>query len=528
LSPVIESLLSAKNVILIAILALGAWALSPPPAGKKTATLGTSAPANAPPAKYVIRFHPGPLYLPGVVPENATRPIEGIKKVGEAFSKIYPDTRVDFVGVPSGSREWLVTQLSSGQAPDVIMVNVEDVWQDIQKNWYVPIDRYLDAPNPFVEKGKPGSVKWWDMFKYPIPTRGTAAPDGQMYCIVLDMIETGIYYNKSIFNKLGLSEPRDWNEFIDIQRKLKDAGYIPMLVDRTYLADWGADLTFEQMYGSMRDLIDLDYDPKRGEYLHGYLDWDEIIFLHRKGFFSPRDPRWREVWRILKEWRPFMCRDLNNEGTDFFRLFATEKGAMYWSHAMIVPRLVKDPDRKFDWGIFYLPPVTKQVSRFADGHDQCVIGGSGMQYSVTNSSYRDTGDPATSERLKRVIAFLQFLTLPENCDTVVNEQIALLPNIVGVDPHPELLPFDGFLQRRYAMTKWFYTFDLRFGEVLLRMLEMHLNDGLTEEQFLDLMDRELTRAGETIVKRKSPDMERFERIWKEREPRRATFNELPR
>jgi len=31
------------------------------------------------------------------------------------------------------SREWLVTQLSSGAAPDVIQINVEDVWQDIQK-----------------------------------------------------------------------------------------------------------------------------------------------------------------------------------------------------------------------------------------------------------------------------------------------------------------------------------------------------------------------------------------------------------
>lgn len=517
-----------KRLILVLIIALGAWALAPPRDAGKVARLGTSSEA-APNVKYRIRFHPGPLYLPGVVPENETKPTDGIARVGKAFEKLFPDTHIEFVGVPSGSREWLVTQLSAGQAPDVIMVNVEDVWQDIQKTppWYVPLDQWLDAPNPFVAKGNPGSEKWWDMFKYPVPTRGTMAPDGKMYCVVLDMIETGIYYNKSIFAKLGLSEPRDWSEFIAIQQKLKDAGYIPMLVDRQPLADWGVDLMFEQMYGAMRDVIDLDYDPKRGEYLHGYLDWDEIIFLHRKGFFSPKDARWREVWRVLKEWRPYMCRDLNGEGTDFFKLFATEKGAMLWSHAMTVPRLVKDPDRKFDWGIFYLPPLTSANSRFADGHDQCVIGGSGMQYSVTNSSYSDTRNPQTSERLKRVIAFLQFLCLPENCDAVVNEQIALLPNIVGVEPHAELMPFDRFLQRQYAMTKWFFTFDLRFGEVLLRMLEMRLNDGLTEEEFLDLLEKDLNRASENIVKRKGLELERLEKVWREREASRAKIRELP-
>ena len=54
--------------------------------------------------------------------------------------------------------------------------------------------------------------------------------------------------------------------------------------DMARLADWGVDLLFEQMYGELRDLLDLDYDPRRGEYLHGYLDWDEIIFLHQQGF----------------------------------------------------------------------------------------------------------------------------------------------------------------------------------------------------------------------------------------------------
>ncbi len=116
-------------------------------------------------------------------------------------------------------------------------MNVEEVWQDTQKGWYVALDKYLESPNPFVKAGEPGSVQWWDLFKYPIPTRGTMAPDGHMYCITLDMIETGIFYNKDVFTKLGLREPKDWVELLAIQKTLKEHGYTPMLVDKNCLAD---------------------------------------------------------------------------------------------------------------------------------------------------------------------------------------------------------------------------------------------------------------------------------------------------
>jgi ABC-type glycerol-3-phosphate transport system substrate-binding protein len=513
---------------------LGAWALLPPRenAAKPAVRLGSdpnAAKAVPPTVKYVIRFNPGPLYLPGVVRENSTKPTEGMARVGKAFEQLYPDTRIEFVGVAADVREWLVTQLVSGQAPDVIQINVEDVWQDVHKNWYVPIDKYLDAPNPFIPKGQPGSEKWWDVFKYPTPTRGTMAPDGKMYCVVLDMIETGIYYNKTLFDRLGLREPTTWEEFLALQQRVKDAGYTPMVVDRVCLSDWGVDLVFEQLYGDMRELLDLNYDPRRGEYLHGYLDWDELIFLHDQGFFTPQDPRWQEIWRIMKDWRPYLAKELNPFGTSLLiKNFATENAAMFWSHSMTVNRLLADPDRKFEFGIFYLPPITSSTSRFARGKDMCVIGGSAMQYSITNSAYRDTGNPETSERLKRVIAFLQFLTTPESCDTVVNEHIALLPNVKGVEPHAELKAFDDILQRHYSMTKWLYTFDNQWNQVLMRMLELYLNDGIDRERFVEVMEQDLERATARIKQRKSIDTSGLQKVWAEREPLlRQRFKDLP-
>jgi ABC-type glycerol-3-phosphate transport system substrate-binding protein len=526
-----------RHLILCVILMLGGWALLPPSDKKKEVARIGSAPIDKstlpPTVKYVLRVNPGPLYLPGIVPENSKKPIRGMQTVADAFQEKFPDTRIEFVGVSGESREWVVTQLTGGQAPDILQTNVEDVWQDIQKDWYVPLDKWYDEPNPYIPEGQPGHEKWWDAFKYATPTRGTMAPDGHMYCIVLDMIETGIYYNKTLFNQLGLREPKDWNEFLELQRKLKAAGYTPMLVDRACLADWGVDLIFEQYYGELREILDLNYDPRRGEYLHGYLDWDELVFLHAQGFFTERDPRWHEVWRTIREWRPYMSKELNPQGTDMVKSFATKKGAMYWSHSMTVTRL-ENARLDFSYGIFYLPPITQSFSPYARGKDMCVIGGSGMQYCVTNSAVSDVDATQPfrerieqSERLKRVIAFLQFLTTAENCRTVVNEQVALLPNIKGVDPHPPLKPFDEFLQRHYSMTKWLYTFDNQWNQVLMRMLELYANDGIERDDYIQVLDQDLDRATRRLVKRKSIDTTPFQKVWDERAESRKKFTDLP-
>jgi len=66
-----------------------------------------------------------------------------VAQVVAAFEARFPDTKVEVVTVPV-EREFLVTQLSGGAAPDIVSVNVEDVWVDAQKQWYVPMDQFLD------------------------------------------------------------------------------------------------------------------------------------------------------------------------------------------------------------------------------------------------------------------------------------------------------------------------------------------------------------------------------------------------
>ena len=480
-------------------------------------------------AKHVIRFSPGMSYMPGTSPFGIGAQLEGFRQIAREFEAIRPDTQIEFLNVPV-VREYLVTQLSGGQAPDIINVNVEDVWVDIHKGWYVPLDPWLEAPNIFIrEQGdpsQPGYDQWWDMFKYQAVSRGKAAPDGLNYCLTFDMIETGVYYNKNIFAEVGVDIPETWEEFIEIMGKIKEARYIPILMVIDNLNDWAVDLMFDQLYHEILPGIDLIQDPVREQYLEGYLDGEELTFLFQeKGFFSHEDNRYRELWRLLYEYRQYCNQNIAT--IDMIREFVTQQAAMIWNSSPLTYRLAADRELGFEWGVFYLPPMTRKTSPYASGVDMCVIGGSATQLEVTNRSFSDTGDPATSERLVRVMEFLQFITVPENYDRVVNEYTCFLPNIIGVEPREALRPFAEILERRYTTTKWTFSFDLKFSEIQRRMLELYLNDGINLDEFMDWQVSNMDAATLNMLRRVEIDLDEMHEAWDRLAPVREDYFDLP-
>ncbi len=193
-----------------------------------------------------------------------------------------------------------------------------------------------------------------------------------------------------------------------------------------------------------------------------------------------------------------------------------------------------DKDLGFDWGVFYLPAMTTETTPFAAGRPMCVIGGAAQQFEVTNSALADTDPTWTleeriqkSDRLKRVIAYLQFLSLPENTDRVVNEYPSYLPNIVGVEGLPQLEPFEAILERRYTTSKWVFSFDLRFGYTMRRMLGLFMEDGIDMDGYLRWQEDNIRSSGSSLVRRQAIDLGVFERRWNELAPVRAQMYGLP-
>ena len=363
-------------------------------------------------------------------------------------------------------------------------------------------------------------------------SRGKAGPDGRNYCLTLSAVETGIFYNRTFFDAQGLEIPGTWEEFLTLMDRIRELGKIPLLVPLASLADWGIDLVFDQLYFDLLPGIDLVRDPVREDYMQGYLDGDELAFLFSKGFFTRRDPRFAEVARLLKSLRPYLPQNINN--SDYRREFQNQRGVMMWASSAMTYPFWADRSLGFDWGVFYLPEITPATTPLAAGTPMCVIGGAAQQFEVTATAVKDT-DPGLpfseridrSERLKRVIAFLQFLSLPENTDRVVNEYPCFIPNIVGVESLPVLEPFERILERRYTTTKWLFAFDLRFTNIHTRMLGLFLEDGIDLDGFLRWQENNIRTAGTSLIRRQKVDLDDLERRWRQLAPAREGMAHLP-
>ncbi len=533
---------------LVFFTALALWALLPPrkTVDEQNASFEQSGESVQADVEHVIRFSPGLNYMPNLTPYGIGAPLQGLAQVIQEFEQRFPDTRIEALAAPM-NREYLVTQLSSGQAPDILNVNVEDVWVDIQKEWYIPLDDFLEGPNEFVREQDdstiPGYYTWWDMFKHQAISRGKAATDGLNYCISFDIVETGIYYNKDIFRKADVEVPETWEQFMAALKKINETPIavnderaprqiVPMLVNSDMLTDWCYDLFFDQLYYSLLPGIDLLQDPVREAYLQGYLDDVELYFLFNQGFFTRRDPRYSQLFRLMYDLRQYCNQNLAS--IDFIREFVTQRAAMLWNPCSLSYRLKGDRALGFEWDVFYLPPFTQETSPYASGSPMCVIGGSASQFEVSNSAISDTPRSmpfreriATSKRLRRVVQFLQFMTLPENYERIVNEYECFLPNIVGVESLPALKPFEEILKRRYTTTKWAFTFDLKFYEILRRMLELYLNDGSDHDGFMQWQEDNIRAAVANLAVRKPIDEAALFQAWEERAPLRAAMEGLP-
>lgn len=432
-------------------------------------------------------------------------PLQASKIIADEYTRLHPEVTIKFTQqvAITGSQEgeWLKTQLVGGIAPDIISQNAEVSWPDVSKGWYIPLNEFLEKLNPYIQ----GNTRWMDSFVNLALVNAKRAPDGKLYCISIDVVETAIYYNKTLFQKLNLRIPETWDEFIKLQQIILEHGITPLPSAQNLVSDWGQDIIFDMLYYDIIERLDVESSLENQQgYMTHYLTPKEVAFLFSKGFFTRKDPRWVEMHRILKEWRKYWAKELKN--TDAARLFLTHRVAMVWDGSWFSRRLLFDPYIDFEWGIFYPPKITTETSPFATGVEASVIGGAAIQLHVTNSA-------TIYDHVDQVIDFLMFYTAPQNLEKVINEAMMFLPNIKGIKIPEELAPINDIFQRRYCAIKWLESFDPKYKSYWRRMLDLFLNDGISLDGFLARLENNFQQYIDEKKREENWDFSVYEEKW---------------
>ena len=135
-------------------------------------------------------------------------PMEFWTIVADRYMAANPDVKINVLGQPSSNimhRDFVKTLLSTGQFPDVTV---------------------MASPGDFVSAGAllPLPV---DKLDYLADTE-TGKIDGELYVAVYKTQVGGMWYNRTVFNELGLDEPQSFDELIVACETVQSAGYTPI------------------------------------------------------------------------------------------------------------------------------------------------------------------------------------------------------------------------------------------------------------------------------------------------------------
>lgn len=431
-------------------------------------------------------------YCPGLVMPGGQKPLEVLGRLtGEWEAKVaneyLPQGRVGFqrpwrvrflempsIGDARGS--WAMTRLMGGQAPEFMTAMTTPEFIDTCNKWYVDLSPYLNRPNPYV----PGNKRWIDIFYPDSLSRWRATSDRHLYCIPIDQVEIGIFYNKDIFKKCGIDEAElkdiTWDRFLDIQRRIKDAGEVPFLMPAgdNMRVGWMRDIINDMLYAGIYNTLNTIDDPDLAG--TSSLDAQEKVRALRKGLVNFDDERYWECWRLIKEWSQYW--QAGYLGTTDNILFRQGKAAMTVDGSWSVKNLEIDDQRTFQYGVFFIPKITPATSKFSTNSPARGVGGStATQFSLT----RETAQQKKNA-VEACVDLLMYITAPKNIGPLVAEGQSFLPTVHGAALAENLKFMQPVLEAGCVRCTGFDDIDVRGRNEWWSNMQLFLDNRLTREQ----------------------------------------------
>lgn len=169
-------------------------------------------------------------------------------------------------------------------------------------------------------------------------TRDGFSYEGRVYGIPFDKSYWTVYYNKNVFDDLGLNVPADWDEFESNAQTIADAGITPFFA--TIEPGWTSFIWFEEFVSKLDPDFYVDLTNGDASYTDDVAQEAMDIWadFYERGFFTPADTPWdNEVpmlasgsvaMTVAGSWRngSFAASDLTSEDYGSFVLPTIEPG----------------------------------------------------------------------------------------------------------------------------------------------------------------------------------------------------------
>jgi len=446
-------------------------------------------------------------YSPNKVFTDTQEEATVLQELADEYEKENPGVKIEFVkGLPADQdyMTWVRTKSSGGQLPDIIWMQWYDANSSLAKGILTDLSDHLEEPNPYADD----SI-WKDLLNKQI-LADTSASDGSTYIINGDYVGTATYYNKDAFEEAGISQlPKTWSEYIDVSKKLEEAGYIPTVWNLASTptgkdrVTWLSRLFYTNFYAD-------EYDDLRYTGEEGITTKDQVIAI-KNGDFGSENEKWTALWPIIKDFSEYWQPDFtggDSEGRGNMLAFLSGEVGMYFDASGAAQEL-KSADPDFEWDSFKHPIPDQETSEYATDFDSSgAIGGPSatFQYGVPSEKSNNT---LTSEKEEAIIDWLMFITTPDNNEAIVNELGLNVPTIKGTEPIEELKDLSTLSDQPLQSVFGGINLNQKQLDAIFRSLQGYITGENTLEEFLEVADTEMEKAADEIIEREEWDLSEY-------------------
>ena len=435
-----------------------------------------------------------------------------------------PNLKVELSVIGQEFATWIRTRVAAGGdlVPDIYNGNYTNGY-DRQGRW-VALDPYLEAENPYT------GTRWLDGIDGQLIERYRV--DGQAFILPIDYIDIAVFYNRALFEKLDLQEPKTWGEWLALCERVAEAGYVPIAIGGDAQAYWAGEMgwlvrllgdAYLRNYAPMMMSRpgDWDYEETRNggySYQPSDLYSDMLVVINGEREFQAiqerrldfRGPKFRRVYERLNELAQFFQPGfMGADSRSATQLFYTQQAAMCLMHSGSITGIIHDfakmkPEERFDFANFWFPPI--EDDPLVEGPFRGV-GGGGMVLAVMQKN-----DPVHE---RNVMDFLQFLTTSESGRLLVELTLADGQSLTG----PLLIKdveLPGDLADKFAVFKGHGYEKINYRglrdeqesvQEWVIIAQEYMGGRLSIDGFLDRYDELMHRAAERLILRDGIDMD---------------------
>jgi len=346
-------------------------------------------------------------------------PYNTLEKLLEEWSNAHPGYKAKLNKTSSGGdRSVLLPQLQTHTAPHIAYQNATVISTDLGQDYYVPLQKYLDSPDPYLE----GNKAWKTVYDES-ELLTTVAPDGEHYFVNLEKIPVAFVYNKTLLDAAGVTDAGNIKTFAQLISALQALDTLKGKAGYSDIGKYATEYTWYQIAIESNLFSDL---VAPGDVLrkNGAIDTEELCRLFERGKYNPlegiiskTDPTQNDYSnnRLYDYIRVISELDRYKENASFAarqRWMAGQLGFMEVTGNLL--RTLSALDVSFEWGTIPFPDVTTETSQYAGVGSVRGTAGLATSYWITNRALDDgTADMCAD--------LLMFLTAPTQNNRMIGD-----------------------------------------------------------------------------------------------------------